>query len=67
MLTLKATYETERELADVLGMPVDEFCVLMDGMETMIQKENALLLSWSKADIKYIEDQLEREKETMPW
>lgn len=68
LFNTKAKYkkETEKELADILGMSVNEFCSILDNIDSMVKTETAIL-SGAEIDIKYIEDQLERDKETMPW
>lgn len=68
LFNTKAKYkkETEKELADILGMSVNDFCSILDNIYSMVQTETAIL-SGSEIDIEYINAQIEKNKEIISW
>lgn len=68
MLEIKAKYkqETEKELAEILGMSVNDFCAILDNIDSMVKTETAIL-SGADIDMDYIDTQIENEKEILPW
>ena len=68
LFNAKAKYkkETEKELADILGMSVNDFCSILDNIESMVQTETAIL-SGAEIDMESINAQIEKNKEILPW
>ncbi len=68
MLEIKAKckQETEKELAEILGMSINDFCEILDNIDSMVKTETAIL-SGTDIDMDYIDTQIENGKEILPW